>query len=412
MTRGSHRSSSRLSPREWVVRGALTVVAVVGGYMSVTHALATALRSRAPAQAHRIAPWHARAQAQFAMSTIGANASSGKSGLAEALARSSLRRDATAIPAVVTLGLAAHLRGDLPRARALFAYSDRLSRRDLSTRLWLIEEAVSREQIAEALRHYDLAMRTSRPAIDRLHPVLAAASSDPAIARPLSRMLATNPPYAEGFVGYLAANTKDPVATASLFETLQSLKFAVPEAASAAVIQALVAQRRIDQAWRYYVSIRPSAVRDRSRDAKFSDPISEATAFDWAPVANQSSVSATIVRSERHGMIDFSAPATVGGPVVQQLLLLPTGTYALRGHSVGIDQPQQSSPYWTLACEDGRELGRVVVPSSSQADGRFSGTFVVPTACPAQYLRLVVRPTSTVGGVSGQIDYVALARVD
>jgi hypothetical protein len=395
----------------WALRIVLAVLAVIAGYIACTHSLATVLRAKAPDQAYRIAPWHARVAAQYSALKLGNGTDSADRAAAASLASLALLHDPTAVPAVVTLGLSADIDKNPSRARALFAYSDRISRRDLNTRLWLIEDAVRRERIDEALGHYDTALRTSRTAVAILYPILATASTDPAIARALAGKLAKNPPWAEGFVGYLAGNTPDPVATAALFRTLSS-QIAVAESASAAVIQALVRDRKFDEAWRYFLSIRPDTPRNQSRDPKFGANIVYPTVFDWVTVTGDRGVSATVARSDRHGMIDFSAPATAGGAAVQQLLLLQPGAYQLRGHSIGVEQSDRARPYWTLVCADGRELGRVDIPNSSSADGRFAGQFTVPSACSAQYLRLVVRPSNAVGGVAGQIDYVVLAPID
>jgi hypothetical protein len=91
--------------------------------------------------------------------------------------------------------------------------------------------------------------------------------------------------------------------------------------------------------------------------------------------------------------------------------LLPPGDYQLMGHSLGIDQPAAALPYWVLNCVGGPELGRVIVPNSAEAEGRFSGTFKISENCPVQYLTLVARPSSAFSGVSGQIDQVLLRPV-
>lgn len=80
---------------------------------------------------------------------------------ADRLARLALRQDPTAVAALATLGLNAQIRGDTNSARRYFAYSDKLSRRSLTTRLWAIEDAVARDDIPAALRNYDVALRTS-----------------------------------------------------------------------------------------------------------------------------------------------------------------------------------------------------------------------------------------------------------
>src|SRR3546814_18949884 len=73
-----------------------------------------------------------------------------------------------------------------------------------------------------------------------------------------------------------------------------------------------------------------------------------------------------------------------GGPLLQQLQILPPGDYMLEGHSFGIEQPKRSRPYWILRCQAGGEIARVDVPNPSQAGGRFQGTVSIPANCPEQ----------------------------
>jgi hypothetical protein len=57
-----------------------------------------------------------------------------------------------------------------------------------------------------------------------------------------------------------------------------------------------------------------------------------------------------------------------------------------------------------LRCSDGRELGRVALPNSDEAEGNFAGRFSVPAGCPVQTLVLVAPGSEGVSGLSGQID--------
>src|SRR3546814_18551951 len=88
--------------------------------------------------------------------------------------------------------------------------------------------------------------------------------------------------------------------------------------------------------------------------------------------------------------------------------MLPAGDYVLEGHSIGIEQPARSRPYWIVRCQTGGEIGRVELPNSSQAGGRFQGAIRVPADCPVQLLALVARSTDDLGGVSGQIDRIPI----
>ena len=305
--------------------------------------------------------------------------------------------------ALSTLGLNASALGDTLTARQLFGQAQKLSRRDFRTQLWTIEDTVARGDIARALYQYDVTLRVYPALGELLYPILATASGETAIRLELVKTLAGRPLWGESFIGYAAGHGPDPRTTAALFLDLRRAGVAVPEAARAGAINALIAAGRIAAAWRYHAVDRPGADWRRSRDPRFTAGTTAPSQLDWMPV-DDGGVTASISQ----GAFDFSAPASIGGPLLRQLQLLPPGNYRLIGHSDGIDQRADTRPYWTLICGDGRELGRVPVPNSIAANGNFVGMFTVPTGCPTQTLVLVAQASDAVAGLSGRIDRVEL----
>lgn len=408
----SARRPARRGLSEWLLRGGLAAAAIVIGYSSTTQTLAFALYKANPERAYALAPDDGRIAGELAERIAASNAGSAQRARATRLARKALADDALAVPALTALALNVQLTGNTGAARRLFVHSDALSRRELGTRLWLIEDAVAGNDVAGALRHYDIALRTAKGAPDLLYPVLSEAVADPEIARSLATTLARRPAWSDSFVQYLGGSKTDPAVTAALFRRLATLGYPVPDAAQAGVVNALVTKGAFDDAWRYYASFRTGQPRNRSRDPDFSAQLQTPSAFDWTPVANDAGVNASMQRTREGGILDFSVPSTVGGVVLQQVQLLPAGRYRLEGVSGGIEQAAASRPYWQLSCMDGRELGRVEMRNSTVENGRFVGEFTVGGGnCPAQVLRLVTRPSSDIGGITGQIDRALLIPV-
>ncbi len=414
--RGAPASASRRrpprSPREWALRGGLAVAALVAGGFSTAQTFGYALRGVAPERAVAFAPGDGRILADLAEQRAASGATDARTrARIDALARQALRREPMAAPALTALAIDAEYRGDRTAARRFIAQSDRLSRRELGTRLWLIEDAVGRGDIKAALGHYDVALRTARAAPDTLFPVLAQAIGDEQINRGAAAILAKSPAWKDEFFAYLGEKSSDPAASARLFRRLTAAGVAPGEGPQAGVVNALIAKGRFASAWDFYRTLRPGARRDRLRDPEFTAGLARPSLFDWLPVTLDAGISASIQGGERGGVFDFAAPATVGGTVLQQFELLAPGTYRLSGRSAGLAQPADSRPYWQLVCADGREAGRVEVGNADQGEGRFAGTLTVPAGCPAQTLRLVVRPSNELGGVTGQIEQVSLAPV-
>ncbi len=409
-SRTQRRVSRRRRPaKEWVGRIALACGILVLGYQSVAFSVAQVVVRSRPGSADAIIGYDGRLRAAHAATLLTPTMTASGRAEAAALSRAAMRRDPTVVSAAATLGVVTLARGDAADARKLLAYAQMLSRRYAQTQLWSIEDAVGRGDVAGALRWYDIALRTNPEMSDVLYPVLAQASRDPAIRAALVRTLSGKPLWANSYVIYAAGQKDDPQITVALFLGLRAHGVAIPGAVQAAVVNVLLDAGSVDQAWRYYAAIRPGADRDRARDPRFATLLEAPSAFDWMTLSDNS-IAASMQRTREGGTFEFSAPASIGGPVLQQVQLLPPGSYRLSGHSDGIAQDTRALPYWTLTCRsEGRELGRVVVPNSAQAGGMFAGPLTVPSNCPVQMLTLFAQPSDAIGGTSGQIDRVMLA---
>lgn len=399
----------RRSGRQWAGRLALACGVAFLGYQGVAFSVAHFLSRSRPQAADSIVSYDGRLIAAHAASLITPDITATERKQAEVLSRAALSRDPTAISAAATLGVVALARNDTASARRLLVYSQMLSRRNAITQLSSIEEAVGRGDIGSALRWYDIALRTKPQMSDLLFPVLKQASRDPSIREALVRRLESKPPWLNSYLRYTAAQKDDLQSTVELFMGLQERGVAIPGSAQTSIINLLFEVGNIDQAWRYYAAVRPGATRTRARDPRFTALPDTPSQFDWMTL-NDNSIAASIERARDGGTFEFSAPASIGGPVLQQVQLLPPGTYRLSGHSNGIAQDARALPYWTLTCRsDGRELGRVVVPNSAQAGGVFVGLLTVSSNCPVQTLTLFARASDVIGGTTGQIDRVVLS---
>lgn len=410
MTAFRQALSSR-SGTEWSVRGLLAIIVALVGYGSVVHAFANTVLRRNIEWAHAIAPTDGRITALLSQQLSAGYTTPAQRKRADQLAWEALSHDATAVSAVATLGIDAQARGDTVAARRLLDYADALSRRDLRTQVWAIEDAVGRGDVRRALRHYDIALRTEREASNLLFPVLAAAIGEPPIRAALTNTIAGGPEWGSHFINYVAENAPDPRAASQLFAALRRSRVSVSKSAYTLLINRLISANLLDDAWSLFSSIHSGVNRFESRDADFRDVDVTASRFDWVLV-NDGGVNTSIQRDDRGNLFEFTAPSSVGGVLLQQMQLLPAGTYQLDGRSEGIDQSDVASPYWILTCSDGRELGRVKVLNSGQANGTFKGRLTVPTTgCPWQMFSLFANPSDAATGLSGRILNVHLRPV-
>ncbi|MGC6399986.1 hypothetical protein ACNI3Q_05335 [Sphingomonas sp. FW199] len=405
--RPARRPTSARSSREWAVRGGLAVAALALGYVSTTQTLAYALVKSDPERAFALSPNDGRVAGTLAQKlAVSEQAIRQRTDRqrADRLAGRALAAEPLSVKALTALAIGVDIAGDTPAARRLFVHSDALSRRELGTRIWLIEDAVSRGDVPGALRHYDIALRTEPSAPELLYPILTEAIAEPEIATGLLDLLRTRPPWREGFLGHVGAAGTAPADSARFFERAARRGIPVPEMARISVVNALVGSGAYDLAWNYYRWLRPGVDRRISRDPSFEIRSDIRAPFDWVPILNEAGVSVDI----GGGGVQFAAPPVVGGPILQQVQFLPPGRYRLEGEVSDMEQSDDALPYWQLVCTSGRELGRVDVPNVSGRAIGFGGDLTVGGDCPAQILRLVLRPTSNVGGTAGRLDRLAL----
>jgi len=395
---------------EWGIRGTAALAAAFLAYASVSATLANVVVRIDPVHAHRLSPSDGQITAAAAEQSFALTPDASIDSEVTRLAQLALRQDATAVSALSVLGLQAQLRRDVTGARELFSYSHQLSRRELRTQIWAIEEAVARGDIASALEHYDRALRTSRRARDILFPVLARAIAEPVVRAPLLETLSSDSAWGRAFIRYVAANAPEPQAVVLFFREGARAGLPIEDDDRSRLVNALVAEGATDEAWSLYDSFRREASRERSRDPNFELRTQVPAVFDWTAL-NPQGLAASIQRGEDGGVVHFSAGSGAGGTVLRQMQLLPPGLYRIEGRSRGIDQPEYSRPYWALTCHDGQELGRVPLPSSGDTPASFTGRFRVPSECPVQTLSLVVRASDAIAGIQGQIDTVQLVPV-
>jgi hypothetical protein len=313
--------------------------------------------------------------------------------MAHDLAAAVVRREPANVTAIRSLGAAAAISDPFnAKAARLFSYAESLSRRDLPTQLWLIERAVAKNDIPDALVHYDRALRTNVAARDILIPVLADAAKQPAVSIPLAQMLAGRPlwwtEFADKFIyasdapsplalimGRLRLNRDEPGERNFLSQTMVSLiQGGAPDKAYALFKQA---------------GGRDATNVDMVRDGGFDGPVGIAP-FDWAFVDEADLAAVRERRDDGAGSWVLSLTAQNGrsGVVARQLLMLPAGQYRLGGRGGDIANDNAATPTISLICADkaGATLAVARYPAGQQ-QAAIDAPFTVPEkSCPAVWL--------------------------
>lgn len=368
-------------PMRWALYALLLVFLIVLAVVSTTKTLGFAYRYSMPTLALRLDPDNAQALGALAQQQLTTATGPADRAAARRLAEKALRRDATVASAAGTLGLIADADGQQAKARRLIAYSDAVSRRDLATRLWLIEEAVNRGDVEGALKHYDVALRTANTATPLLFPVLLAAIEDPQLSGPIAVLLARQPEWAGSFLDQVTTRG-DPAAAAGLFRALAARRAAPRPELVTALLQRLVEAERIGQAWSVYAALNPARARARLRDARFDAPAASPTVFDWQ-LADGVAVSASPTMTDAGPGLYVTGSINDNGAAAQQMVTLPPGRWRLRWRVSG-EVVAPEAVRWEWRCAQDREA----VASAPLAAGSLAVN--VPPGCAGQWLTLAV----------------------
>jgi hypothetical protein len=370
-------------------------------YYSVSATIAQVVATQNPQLAHWLAPSNGRILARIAAMGIGPGVNPAVLAHSDFLALDALREDGLAINAVAVLAINAQLRGDLKHARHLLEYAQRMSRRELSIQLLMIEDAVARDDVGAAVLHYDTALRTNDEAVDLLFPILSAAITDMQIRRVLFIRLLSKPPWTESFLNYVADKQQDSEATGTLLVALSRQGIRVPEIAWALNIDKLVSAGKYDAAWLAFSQVRPKVNRVLVRDSGFQLKIESPLPFDWI-ISNDGNITS----SRGSDGLNFSISAGASGQIAQQTQLLPIGIYVLSGRAILSSTGSESFPYWTLTCSSGRELTRISPTKRNSGELVYNAEFAVPNDCPIQTLKFVIPVVKDNEGISGTVSTV------
>lgn len=408
LSRGSEGKVAilRKSAIAWRILAAACVL--LGGSYAVIRSVAIVVVRGDPLLAASLSGNDARIAGKAAESLIPVAQNAADRQAASELARRALLRDGTAVSGVVAMGTFAGLNGDETAAARWFRYSQQLSRRDLPTQLFLIEDSVQRGNVADAVDHYDIALRTGEDTVFALlFPVLRSSitSADvrPALAR---KMAGNNAPWVVKFLVDVAVNGSDPVSAAQFFSDVERYGTPVHYTIRNTLLGRLVGQGSIDIAWKYYLRDNPGSDRQLIRNADFQSDSPASGPFDWQ-LSNGDGVTVTLDQSGQSRILNYEFASTVGGMAARQMLLLQAGKYRLTTTSLQSSQPLGRGAFWKLECVDGTSVTALELGAGAR---KFETEFVMPAGCNAQWLSLMVRASDDINGSTGQVDSVSITK--
>lgn len=390
-------------------RGGVAALTLALAWFAFADAVANITAQTNPRIALAVRPGHAPALASLAARRLEGG---DPAGVREAgrMAREALESAPIDARALRVFALAEEIAGRGAAVPAMMRLSERITRRDPATQLWLIEERIAANDLAGALRHYDTALRASRALDALLFPLLAGGLDDPAIRRAFIPYVKGAPPWLPRF---LSSAVDQPAPTlADAMVAAGGFPPGEPYAALRSQLMLRLAQTgAVGPLLRLYATV-PGADRRLLASTAFdkagTDPA--AAPVSWELMNTPSAAVAFEAAGQGSALIDVALAPNSNMVVARKLLALPPGTYAFAGsQSVG-RWNGEARAFWDLACiRGGQSINIWRSPPLRAGAVRASPGPVVPAGCDGQYLQLVMAAGQGAEGVEMQVRGVTLA---
>ncbi|MBD8548174.1 hypothetical protein [Sphingomonas sp. CFBP 8760] len=297
--------------------------------------------------------------------------------------------------------------GYLRRADRLAGLSEKVSRRDLSNQLFMIERAVSRGDVAATLAHYDMALRTSPNSKQLLFPILSAAIADPTIRQDLVPYVRHGAPWIGGFL-FNALDMPGGASSAAelLLASGRKNNVALLIDLAPGLLTHLVGSGDFPLAERLFLAL-PKAdaamLADPSFTMRTTDPVYGP--FGWRAIESaDASIAFEPAEGGRRRLYVSARLGAVGDQILlQRTLHLPPGNYLF------VQQPEaktgENSITWRVTCLKAGDSSAPIWTSGNDSPLR-----IVPT-CGWQRLELLVGSDRS-DAVDARIDRIGFARAD
>lgn len=389
-------------PLFWVKLVSIAAVACPLAWFAFIHAVANITWQQNPDMALRFVPDHPLALSRKADELFAAKQDPATLAKVEAMAKQSLRGGALNPVAIRLLGYVADARGDQKKAREFMLLSQKVSRRDFGTQLWLIEDAVARNDKKQALYHYDIAMRTTPSSFPLLFPTLTGALDDPEVRAGLAPYVKATPEWLLSFLSYAIGTMENPSYLVDVLLKAGPLPDRPDYRGQSNYLLTTLANKGQFTAFqRYYSSLPGVRAKALQTAALNKDTINlRYSAAGWQLTEN-SVIGGAFSEPDKSGASTLSAFAGSGerGELMRKLLFLKSGTYRFAAQYDAQSSAPDSEIRWDLLCVSQKGNVAKWFTSRPVKAGRSGDvqSFTLGADCPHQLLQLQL------AGGSGQL---------
>lgn len=384
-------------------------------WLSFIHALANIVWQQNPDMALRFVPDHPLALSRKADELFAQSQSPATLARVEAMAKQSLRGGALNPVAIRLLGYVADARGNRDKARELMLLSQKVSRRDFGTQLWLIEDAVARDDKKQALYHYDIALRTTPSSFPILMPTLVGALNDPEVRSGLAPYVKAAPNWLPAFLGEAINTAENPANVAAvLIQAGQLPDRDEYRSLQNALLSQLAAKFQFPAFRQYYLGLKGSnAATLQSAGLNMLSINLPHPVAGWQLV-DHPAIGGTFSSADNAGRSTLLAFAGSGerGELMRKYLFLKPGNYQFSALYDAAEAAPDSEIRWEMQCLSAATNVSKWIAAAPVRQGRSSASqpFSLGTECPYQLLTLQLAGGSSQTGMEFTLRAVDIKR--
>lgn len=391
-TRGSEHRARRL-----IAVGLIGLPMLVVAFSATT---ANVIEAGNPTAALALWPWDTSAAARVAGDQL-------TDDVDNEATRASVEREARDIISKAPIGPVAYrlsatvaaARGDTARADSLMNFVEGLTRRDALSQFYLIERAVSRGGVRDALNHYAIVLDTQPETHSVLFPLLVQAASQTAILPDLADFLASGGQWRDELTFKIASMTEPVGNVKTLFDLSRRKGYRVGPEIRGPLIDRLQTAGRFSDARAEALLGRPQ--QGLIVNAQFGVGVA-LPPFDWS-FSNTADASAGTSSAGKGAA--FSFRGLDDAVLAQQVIVAAPGKYRL-ATEFDLDSGDAEALSWEIDCVGGGMIAKLRL---SGTKGMATTSFAIPMQnCPAQRLKLHATHLGSASELSGTIRWVRL----
>ena len=335
---------------------------------------------------------------------------------AASLARDALVRAPFDVVALRVVGLTEARAGRLDSADDILTLAGNWSLRDDPAHAWLVEHRLRRGDYSSSFAHADTLVRRRediRPQVFRLFTAAATLDRDRALPV-VARLVAARPPWRQSYLDSLYTSTDGLQVAATLAVMLQSGPAPLTNVELRQFYIHLLDKGQIPAVRTVRERLNRPPVSTAVTNGGF-DQTDAPEPFQWR-LDQTAGVIAEIVPDDLRPAdpalrIEYDGFST--SRIAEQLVFLGPGRHRLKVEARAEAGDPGARLAWTVTCAPG-DLAILTTPSAPAGATAWtprSADFTVPSACPAQWLRLETRAGDRRAPVVAWYDRVAISQV-